>query len=318
MRQAAGGAAAGASPIEMPGDWMSTLKCNARRKGALLGSASGAVLLAGMAVMTPQQARAACTVTSSGLFGVNQTMNCSNSGVNGGTFSAVATATVNVAPGTLVITPINASAGTKFNFNMNDDNSAVVGDGTMVNASSNTGQDWTINGTIQSLNGNAIVTTSNVLGSVDMDIGPRANVIAAQNAITINNNAVGGNVNVTNEGDIVAGNNALTINKGTGAGNTTVTNSGDILADNNGVTIDYVATSAGVVLVDNDGRIGHEDDSIGGKAVSVTGVLVAGTVKNSGSGSIHSAGDAVTVDVGGAAVVENIGQASITSTAGTA
>ncbi|WP_169516649.1 beta strand repeat-containing protein, partial [Kaistia adipata] len=39
---------------------MSTSKWNAGRKATLLSSASGAVLLAGMAVMTPQQAMAAC------------------------------------------------------------------------------------------------------------------------------------------------------------------------------------------------------------------------------------------------------------------
>ncbi|WEK52481.1 MAG: hypothetical protein P0Y66_11125 [Candidatus Kaistia colombiensis] len=53
---------------------MSTSKWNAGRKASLLSSASGAVLLAGMAVMTPQQAVAQCvnafgTVTCSGSSG---------------------------------------------------------------------------------------------------------------------------------------------------------------------------------------------------------------------------------------------------------
>jgi len=271
---------------------MSEIYRNTGRKAWLLSSASGAVLLAGMAVMTPEQALAACSANIS--FG-DRTVTCTSGA--GGNYLAGGNIVANIGSTALVTSGITLTATGLVNgpgtitFNMPGQNSGISSSGTAVTANSLSGQTWTINGNIQSSTGNGIVSN---LGS--------------------------GNFNMTVNGQVQAADDAITVTKVGGAGDLTLTNHGDVLggtgSGNNGVSFtDLVGT--GTMLVDNDSNIGLDSRVIGGVGINLVGGFAHGTVQNHGEGQILSVGDAINMDLGtGNARVDNLGDASITSKAG--
>ncbi|MET4632243.1 hypothetical protein ABIE08_000156 [Kaistia defluvii] len=272
---------------------MSEIYRNTGRKAWLLSSASGAVLLAGMAVMTPEQALAACTVNGNGFS--NRTITCGTGTQAGLTTGTLANITTNIDAGAAVNSPISASAGGSFTFNMNSQNSAIVGAGTMVTATSGGAQNWTIDGNIQSTTSDAIVSTLGG-GTFNMTIGTTGQVTAADDAITITKILGNEAMTLTNHGDVFGGANA----------------------GNNGITIAN-ALGSGAVQVNNDGRVGHSNHAIGGTAVSVTTGVADVTVRNYGNGSIYAGEGGVRLVLGtGDGVVRNEDNAAITVTDGIA